>query len=244
MSGRLQGLLSLPADSPVYDKAAGRLATPGAVPEGKGGASLDEPAANAYRRLLETSDLYSPEEAATMRNRGGDTIARGAEDAIQQARLDAIRRGVPTATTADAESRIRLQSAAAQQRAAQDFDTGLRQQSYENLLGAASGAGGYGIGRGQLELSQELGRGGLNLSRDRFGLEQELGRGGLDVSRGHLGIAGGQLGVSRLGAASGFLSDRERAEIERQKWAFLQGQAERGELELTPAQMAAFGLGG
>lgn len=138
----------------------------------------------AYMDVLgKKGNLFTPGEQAGLKATSAGTIGRGTNDAIQSARLDAIRRGDTSGSSLGSrEDKIRAGGATAINQSNLATDIGLKREANSNLMGAAAGAQGmFGQQLGnikdlrQIELlkSQLAQSGGLN-----GGLNVLLGLGG------------------------------------------------------------------
>ena len=140
---------------------------------GGSGASLGGPIGDAYSRLIaQGGSPYSASQQARLANMATEPIARGTNDAIQAARMDAVRRGDTSGSSlGDVEGRIRTRGAADAGRARFAAETGMSQQALSNLLASLQGAGGYQndqirneVLAGQLQAQAQSGMAsGLNL---------------------------------------------------------------------------------
>lgn len=107
---------------------------------------------STYARLLKSGgSVLGPDIEQAQASRLQSGYARAGQDAIEAARLDAIRRGDTSGSSlGDVEARIRMQSADAGSRARLDLEAQQREANMRNLLAASSGAGGL--------LGQQFGR--------------------------------------------------------------------------------------
>lgn len=141
---------------------------------GMGGGStagnLEAQIGGAYGNLISNGGSpYSAAQRAQLVAQSQDTVNRGTEDAIQSARLDAIRRGDTSGSTVGSrEDAIRARGAADSSRARLGAETQLSSQALQGLLASLGGAGNYANKRAEIEtilgqLAAQQNGGGLNL---------------------------------------------------------------------------------
>lgn len=109
----------------------------------------------AYEKLINGGGgILNPSQRAGLLNRTASTVNRGTSDSIQQARMDAARRGDTSGSTlGDTEARIRGQGAANAATARADTDIALSTADANNLQGILQGASGLAQAQGQLGLA-------------------------------------------------------------------------------------------
>ena len=114
---------------------------------GGGDLGNDYGAGSAYARLIANGgSMLTPEQTAALRHRTTGAVARGTNDALEAARVNALRRGdFSGSTLGSREDQIMRAGASDVASAGLKFDTGQQQQNMQNLLAALGGAGGlYG----------------------------------------------------------------------------------------------------
>lgn len=136
----------------------------GAGGPGMAGGELDDAVGGRYLDLINSQGGLGDDLIRRNVERGVDTVARGTSNAVEQARIDAARRGVTV--SADREARIRQQGASAQAGYRDQAEMGLRQEQANRYLQALAAAGAFSGGRrrdeillGQLAAQSGMGAG-------------------------------------------------------------------------------------
>lgn len=110
---------------------------------GAGDLGNDYGAGSAYARLIANGgSMLTPEQTAALRHRTTGAVARGTNDALEAARVNALRRGdFSGSTLGSREDQIMRAGASDVANAGLRFDTGQQQQNMQNLLATLGGAG-------------------------------------------------------------------------------------------------------
>ena len=127
----------------------------GSAPGGGGsGGSLQNAVTQGYLSMLGSGGSpFTHSQREQYLNRQGDTIARGTQDSIDSARLDAIRRGDTSGSSlGTTEANIRARGSADMADARLRGDMGLRDEASRRLLAALGGASGMVKDENQLML--------------------------------------------------------------------------------------------
>ena len=132
---------------------------------GGGAGGLEGEIEKQYTNLIQRGGLMPEDDRRVERD--VDTSNRATRDAIQSARLDAVRRGSDGGDLGDVEARIRGQGASRAISTRDESRRGLRNEAMNRLLAALGGASGFANNRAQLELlagqlAQEGGMGNLS----------------------------------------------------------------------------------
>ena len=171
-----QGFNLLGADNPMAGGGAGgfpSFGTGGGGGFGGAGGGLDGQIANAYSGLIGSGGGIGGDlENHEVNSRRG-SIDRGTRDAIEQARINAARRGDTSGSTlGDLEARIRARGSADSAEAEYSTRADVRRENMLRLLQSLGGATGFssGMQRNQLLAGQLAGQSGSEGLRLMLGI--------------------------------------------------------------------------